>query len=92
MYFFTNCLHIWNPPVVFNGLVRSYHLAVMVTPRVAVRTHRSFVYFRDVREHQKFQMEHKLEACVWRNVLSSDDITEANNYLMENTLQERFNE
>ena len=76
----------------FNGLVRSYHLAVMVTPRAAFRPHRSFVYFRDVREHWKFQMEHKLEACVWRNVLSSDDITEANNYLMENTLQERFNE
>ena len=28
-------------------------------------------------EHRKFQMEHKLEACVWSNVLSWDDITEA---------------
>ena len=35
--FLTNCPHIWNPPVVFNGLVRSAHLAVMVTPRVAAR-------------------------------------------------------
>ena len=36
-------------------------------------------------------MEHKLEACVWSNVLSCDDITEAT-HLLENTLKEIFNE
>lgn len=89
--FLTNCPHIWKPPVVFNGLVRSDHLAVMVTPRVAARPDRSFVYFRDVREHRKIQMEHKLEACVWSNVLSCDDITEAI-HLLDNTLTGIFNE
>ena len=89
--FLTNCPHIWKPPVVFNGLVRSDHLAVMVTPRVAARPDRSFVFFRDVREHRKIQMEHKLEACVWNNVLSCDDITEAI-HLLDNTLTGIFNE
>ena len=89
--FLTNCPHIWKPPVVFNGLVRSDHLAVMVTPRVAARPDRSFVYFRDVREHRKIQMEHKLEACVWSNVLPCDDIIEAI-HLLDNTLKEIFNE
>ena len=91
MIVFENCLHIWKPSVVFNGLVRSDHLTVMVTPRVAARPDRSFVYFRDVREHRKIQMEHKLEALVWSNVLSCDDITEAI-YLLEKTLKEIFNE
>ena len=81
--FLTNCPHIWKPPVVFNGLVRSDHLAFMVTPRVAGGPDRSL---RDVREHRKIQMKHKLEACVWSNVLSCDDITEAI-YLLENTLK-----
>lgn len=81
--FLTNCPHIWKPPVVFNGLVRSDHLAFMVTPRVAGGPDRSL---RDVREHRKIQMKHKLEACVWSNVLSCDDITVAI-YLLENTLK-----
>ena len=41
--FLTNCPHIWKPPVVFNGLVRSDHLAIMVTPRVAARPDRSCI-------------------------------------------------
>ena len=73
--FLTNCAHVWKPPVVFNGLVRSDHLAFMVTPRVA----------------RMIQMKHKLEAYVWSNVLSCDDITEEI-YLLENTLKKIFNE
>lgn len=45
--FLTNCLHLWKPPVVLNGLVLSDYLAVMVTPRIAARPDRSIVYFRD---------------------------------------------
>jgi len=45
--FLTNCPHLWKPPVALNGLVLSDHLAVMVTPRIAVRPDRSIVYFRD---------------------------------------------
>ena len=89
--FLTNCAHIWKSPVVFNGLVRSDHLAVMVTPGVAAKPDRSFVYFREVRVPWKIQMVHKLEACVWSNALSCDDITEAI-YLLENILKEIFNE
>ena len=32
--FLTNNPHMWNQPTVFKGLVRSDHLAVMVTPRI----------------------------------------------------------
>ena len=39
-----NCPHIWKPPVVLNGLVRSDHFAVMTT-RFVARPDRSFVYF-----------------------------------------------
>ena len=78
-------------PVVFNGLVRSDHLAITVTPRVAAKPDMSFVYFRDVRAHRKIQMEHKLEAYVWSNALSCDDITEAIQ-LLENTLKKIFND
>ena len=71
--------------------MQSDHLDIMVTRHVAARPDRSFVYSRDVREQRKIQMEHKLEACVWSNVLSCDDITEAT-HLLENTLKEIFNE
>ena len=91
LVFLTNCPHIWKPPVVFNGLVQSDHLAVMVTPRVVAKPDRSFVYFRYVREHRKIRMEHKLAACDWNNVLSCDDITEAT-HLLDNTLTGIFNE
>ena len=34
--FLTNCPHLWNHPRVFEGIVKSDHLAVAITPRVAV--------------------------------------------------------
>ena len=86
-----NCLHISKPPVGFNGLVRPDNLAVMATPHITARPDWSFVYFRHVREHQRIQMEHKLQVCVWSNVLFCDDIIEAI-YLLKNTLKEIFNE
>ena len=33
----TNCPHLWNHPRVFEGIVKSDHLAVVITPRVAVK-------------------------------------------------------
>ena len=35
--FLTNCPHLWNHSRVFEGIVKSDHLAVMITPRVAVK-------------------------------------------------------
>ena len=59
--FLTNNPHLWNQPTVFKGLVRSDHLAVMVTPRIQAKPERKHVYFRDVRQHRKIDMENKLK-------------------------------
>ncbi len=73
----TNIPHLWNQPTVFQGLVRSDHLAVMVTPKIQARPERKYVYFRDVRHHRKFDMENKLKAFDWSKVYSANDIEEA---------------
>ena len=44
---------MWNQLTIFKGLVRSDHLAVMVTPRIQAKPERKRVYFRDVRQHRK---------------------------------------
>ena len=38
--FLTNCPHLWNHSRVFKGIVKSDHLAVVITPRVAVKPER----------------------------------------------------
>ena len=38
--FLTNCPHLWNPPNVFDGVVKTDHLAVIVTPRAAAKPER----------------------------------------------------
>ena len=53
--FLTNSPHIWKPPVVFNGLVRSDHLAVMVNPWGAARPDRSFVYLEMLENTGRFK-------------------------------------
>ena len=58
----TNCSHLWNHPRVFEGIVKSDHLAVVITPRVAVKPERKTVYFRDARHHRKLTMMRELEA------------------------------
>ena len=75
--FLTNCPHLWNQPTVFKGLVRSDHLAVMVTPRLQARPERKHVYFRDVRHHRKIVMENKLKVFDWSKVYSANDAEEA---------------
>ena len=41
----------------FKGRVRSDHMAIIGNPSVQVKPERKHVYFRDVREHRKINME-----------------------------------
>ena len=75
--FLTSCPHLWNPPKVFHGVVKTDHLAVIVIPRVAVKPERKIVYFRDVREHRKFAMQRDLEAQYWSRIDDCQDVNEA---------------
>ena len=75
--FLTNNPHLWDQPTVFKGLVRSDHLAVMVTPRIQAKPERKHVYFRDVRQHRKIDMENKLKFFDWIKVFSVNDVEEA---------------
>ena len=68
---------MWNQPTVFKGLVRSDHLSVMVTPRIQAKPERKHVYFRDVRQHRKIDMENKLKFFDWSKVFSVNDVEEA---------------
>ena len=60
--FLSNCPHLCNPRKVFDDFVKTDHLAIIVTTRVAVKPERTIVYFRDAREHRKFAMKRELEA------------------------------
>lgn len=75
--FLTNCSHLWKPPIVIKGLVRSDHLTVMVSPRDAAKPDRKVINFRDVREHRKLEMSRKLEACDWNGICSCEDVDKA---------------
>ena len=66
--FLANCPHLWNPPKVFDGLVKTDHLALIVAPRVAAKPERKIVYFKDAREHRKFAMKRELEAQGWSRI------------------------
>ena len=59
--FLTNCPHLWNPPKVFDWVVKTDHLAVIVTPRAAAKPERKIVYFRDA-------MKRELEAQDWSRI------------------------
>ena len=62
--FLTNCPHQWNRSRVFEGMVKSDHLAVVITPQVAVKPERKTVYFGDARDRLmlKLAMMRELEA------------------------------
>ena len=75
--FLTNCPHLWNHPRVFDSLVKSDHLAVVITPRVAVKPERKTVYFRDARDHRKFAMVRELEAQDWSCIDDCEDVNES---------------
>ena len=55
--FISNCRYLWNIPLVFQGVVRSDHLTVLVQTRISTKPTRKFVYFRDVTEHCKTKIE-----------------------------------
>ena len=50
---------------------------VMVTPRIQAKPERKHVYFRDVRQHRKIDMENKLQFFYWSKVFSVNDEEEA---------------
>ena len=75
--FLTNRPYIWKVPTVFASLVRSDHLAVMVSPRTHVKAERKHVFFRDVREHRKIEMDKRLKEYNWTSVNNTNDVSEA---------------
>jgi hypothetical protein len=75
--FLTNRPYIWKVPTVFASLVRSDHLAVMVSPRTHVKVERKHVFFRDVREHRKIEMDKRLKEYNWTSVNNTNDVSEA---------------
>ena len=81
--FLTNSPYLWKSPVVFAGLVRSDHLTVMITPKVLAKPEGKHVYFRDVREHRKIDMENKLKECDWSSVYNTSDVDYAVTVLNE---------
>ena len=89
--FLTNCPLYWKTPSVFQGLVRSDHLAVLVLPRITSKPIRKFVYFRDVREHRKIEMERKLADFDWSSVSTNTDLCESVR-LFNDTLMTMFND
>ena len=89
--FLTNQPHLWNQPTVFKGLVRSDHLAVMVTPRIQAKPERKHVYFRDVRQHRKIDMENKSKFFDWSKGFSVNDVEEAV-LLLNQVISLMFNE
>lgn len=89
--FLTNSPHLWKQPRVFKCLVRTDHKAIMITPNTPVKPERKYVFFRDVRDHRKLDMQQKLEACDWNRIFSCSDANEAAQ-LLNDTLIEFFNE
>ena len=49
----------------------------MVTPRIQTKPKRKHVYFRDVRQHRKIDMENKLKFFDCSKVFSANDVEEA---------------
>ena len=55
----------------------------MITPKVLAKPERKHVYFRDVREHRKIDMENKLKECDWSSVYNTSDVDYAVTVLNE---------
>ena len=65
--FLTNCPHLWNHSRVFEGIVKSDHLAVVITPppRVAVKPEKKPSLFWRRKRRLKLAMMRELEAQDW---------------------------
>ena len=65
----------------FKGLVRSDHMAIIVNPCLQAKPERKHVYFRDVREHRKINMEKCLQKCDWSAIYKANNVDEATTLL-----------
>ena len=81
--FLTNNPHLWKTPVVLKSLVRSDHLSVMVSASQPAKPERRYESSRDVREHRKLDLQHKLEAFDWSLIDSCANLDEATNLLSD---------
>ena len=82
--FITSSPFLWKTPKMHKGLVRSDHLAIIVTPIVPEKPTRKTVYFRDTREHRKLTMERMMSSYDWTSLDAyldnpSDAVTHLNN-------------
>ena len=89
--FITNFPYLWKPPSVFKGLVRSDHMTIIVNPCVQVKPERKHVYFRDVREHRKSNMEKCFQKCDWSSIYNTNDVDKATT-LLNDKVSSIFNE
>ena len=72
--FLTNRPHLWKPTTcVFKSLVKSDHMAVMISTQILAKPVRKTVYIRDVREHRKLEMDRKLAVRDWSDVYDCDN-------------------
>ena len=74
--FITNYSQLWKSPMIFNGLVRSDHMVIVVNPQFLANPKES-VCFRDVCEHRKIKMEKKLAEYDWTTIASVQNIDNA---------------
>ena len=63
--------------MIFNGLVRSDHIAIAVNPQFLAKPERKYECFRDVREHRKIKMEKKLAEYYWSTIASVQNMDTA---------------
>jgi hypothetical protein len=49
-------------------------MAIIVNRRVQAKPERKHVYFRDVREHRKINMEKSLQECHWSSIYNTNDV------------------
>ena len=59
------------------SLVRSDHLAIILLPQTLAKAEREHVYFRDVREHRKIEMEKRLKEFNWTGPDNTNDVNKA---------------
>ena len=61
----------------------NYHLSVIVSSNQPARPERRYVSLRDVREHRKLDLQHKLEAFDWSLIDSRVNLDEETNLLSD---------
>ena len=75
--FLTNRPHLWKTsPVVFKGLTRSDHKAIVASPQTTAKPVKKTVSIRDVRKHRKLAMVQMLEKWNRSDVLNFQNIND----------------